>query len=183
MSNDHGASSDSLPKIWTVKLDIEACSLCEVCVRHCTAGAMRTETVGSVISLFHNPERCDGCAGAPRCQEVCPEDAIEVVGAEEVDEGAADRPLLQGPLQLCSNCGELFAPSRKITTASSKGAENAERFRDHCPLCRRSDLVVRYIDEKRAPGGKAEYRHGRNLMRKAGQTTSRKTDPPKPPIS
>jgi hypothetical protein len=64
----------------------------------------------------------------------------------------------------CTYCGELFAPICKLEVMARKGQEKHER----CPICRRTHLVVTFIEERRVPGSKAEYRSTRDILRRAG---------------
>jgi len=49
----------------------KSCSLCELCVQVCEAGALARED--DHVALVH-PEDCGGCG---MCEEICPEHAIE----------------------------------------------------------------------------------------------------------
>ncbi len=166
---------------FAVRVDADACSLCEACARRCPKGALRRALEGEIAALYFDAVRCDGCGGAPRCQRLCPETALQVAPAAAAAPG--EILLVRGAMQRCSHCGELFAPVRRIAAAAKKGAATAEMFQEMCPLCRREDLVVHVIDEQQAPGEKAEFRSGREALKKAGARSGRKTEPPKPPIA
>ncbi|MBI4879715.1 MAG: hypothetical protein HY812_08670 [Planctomycetes bacterium] len=181
MKNANENPGGAAPGCFAAQIDAAACSLCEVCARRCPKGALRRAVEGTVTAIYFAAERCDGCAGAPRCQKLCPEAAIRVSPSAQA--ASEEILLVQGEMQRCSKCGTLFAPVRRIEAAAKKGAASADLFHDICPLCRREDLVVRLIDDQRqAPGEEAEFRSGRDLMRKAGARSGRKTEPPKPPI-
>jgi hypothetical protein len=62
----------------------------------------------------------------------------------------------------CSVCGAHFAPVAKLEAASHRRGDDADLIHEQCPLCRRTQMVARFIDEKReASGKKAEYRTGK----------------------
>ncbi len=62
----------------------------------------------------------------------------------------------------CSVCGTRFAPEAKLEAASHRRGDDADLISDQCPLCRRTQMVARFIEEKRkTPGKKAEYRTGK----------------------
>ena len=67
----------------------------------------------------------------------------------------------------CDYCEELFAPTRRLDVVSQKGIKGHPVNRQLCPLCRRTNLVVDYIEKYRVPEGKAEYRSAKDILRKA----------------
>ena len=150
---------------WEVVLDRESCTLCEVCARDCPTGALRVDRTAETVALVFAPSQCDGCPGGTSCQAICPEGAIRLTvtgGGEEVE-------LLRSPLLPCSSCGKGFAPAHKLEALARKGRLHHDLVRDLCPICRRNELVVTFIEEERAPGEKAEYRSTTTILRRAGK--------------
>jgi ferredoxin len=149
---------------FTVELDEQACSLCEVCARQCPTAALRIEKSADAIGLIFAPGLCNGCPQGDSCQQICPEKAIVVKESPEPPADAEPVLLLQGQMIQCAYCGERFAPLHKIEAIEKKG----QAKHDLCPLCRRTHLVVSFIEQRRAPGKKAEYRSAMDIMRRAG---------------
>lgn len=142
---------------WRVEVDAEKCSLCEVCVHHCPPAAIRSEQSGDTLFILFQPNLCDGCQA---CLERCPEDAIRLVRVDAPREGE-EEVLVKSQMLHCEVCGTWFAPVSKLRAASRKTEDNADIIREQCPLCRRTQMVARFIDEKREASGRpAEYRTG-----------------------
>lgn len=152
------------PATFTVELDEQACSLCEVCARQCPTTALRIERSADTLALIFAPGLCNGCPQTESCQQICPEKAIAVKETAQPPVDEEPRVLLRGELIRCAYCGEQFAPLHKIEAIEKKG----QGKHDLCPLCRRTHLVVSFIEQRRAPGKKAEYRSAMDIMRRAG---------------
>jgi Pyruvate/2-oxoacid:ferredoxin oxidoreductase delta subunit len=151
---------------WVVTTDTEKCGLCEVCARHCPTGALRTERKDGKLRLLFQSSLCVGCTDGESCQDVCTEHALR---REAVDTEGVQAELVtvnEGELIRCVCCGEEFAPRQRLDAVSRRHAA-ARVERDYCPLCRRTQLVVRFIDEKLLPDAKAEYRAAHDIMRRA----------------
>lgn len=150
---------------WVVKVDSERCSLCEGCAKHCPTGALRSVRHGERLELWFRAATCNGCAGGDGCEAICPEKAVT---RWDRSPAAPEREVLlvAGDLVRCTYCGEAFAPDRKLAAVERK--RDREVVRDHCPLCRREQLVVRFIEERRAPGEHAAYRSARDILRRTG---------------
>lgn len=168
MSPDRRAES----QYYTVEVDQERCSLCEFCAKHCPTDAIRVERSKTELRLFFTPNRCPGCESEQTCEAVCPEQAIRLVPAGEAAALSEVVLLAYGDLVTCSNCKDAFAPLRKLDTltrrSQTKGQTKHQIIRDLCPVCRRLHLVVRFIEDTRSPGSKAEYRSTTEILRKAG---------------
>ena len=151
-----------------ISLDAERCSLCEICVRFCPADAFRVSRTERELLLHFTPSSCTVCEVDNSCQSECPEQAIQVLG--EVAGGASTQELqvAQSELLRCTYCDELFAPELKVQALSQQGRTRHQPQRELCPVCRRKHLVVKYIEEERTPGQKAEYRSGNDILRRAG---------------
>jgi len=154
----------------TVEVDTGRCSLCEACARRCPTGALFVECSGGSLRLFFRSDRCDGCPGKQNCQALCPEEAIRLVSQEQPAD-AVTLPdallLVQSEMLRCQYCGEYFSPVQKIKAVARRNRKHSEPIREYCPLCRRTNMVVHFIDEKRMPTGKAEYRSGKDILRRA----------------
>lgn len=157
---------ESRQKWWTVELDADTCSLCEVCARHCPTGAIRLESADNTIALYLVHGRCNNCGGKKNCEEICPEEAITIVGLDKPTRKHGEVLLISSDLILCSYCHEPFSPNRKLETLGQKGLGH-EVEKTLCPVCRRKHLVVKLIDEKMAPGEHAEYRSATDIKRRA----------------
>ena len=159
---------------WIVSVDHNLCGLCEVCARHCPTGALHSEQEGSSLRIIFESSLCDGCPELEDYQARCTERALSRTPSEaaavETNTGTI---LVEGELVACSHCGEPFASSRKLA-AVSKRAEHTRILREFCPLCRRTQLVLRFIDEKRRPDAKAESRSAREILKRAGHWMGKK---------
>ena len=142
---------------WLVERDMEKCSLCEVCTRSCPTGALQSEITGDTLEILFRCERCDGCR---ICLDRCPEDASQLVRIKTPLEGPV--VLVRSKLLQCSICGQPFAPVRKLEMASKRRGDDGELIQEQCPLCRCTQTVARFIEEKRESSGRpAEYRTGK----------------------
>jgi ferredoxin len=150
---------------WIVELDAGKCSLCEVCARRCPTGAIILERKKDTFVLYFKHGACNGCGGEKTCEAICPEEAITV---RELEKSAGRRGkvlLVKSELLRCSYCDEYYSPDIKLEKLGKKGLHH-EVERSLCPICRRLKLVVKHIDEKQVPGGHAEYRSARDILRK-----------------
>ena len=156
-----------MSKTHLVHVDTEKCSLCEVCARRCPTDALTTKQEGTTLSLFYQHGECIGCPVGKSCEDTCPEKALRL----ERDADAAGVPAVelksQGELVQCSYCKDYFAPLQRLDKVSGKG-EDVQPDRVRCPLCRRTNLVVTLIEEKRMRTGNAKYRSFRDILRKTG---------------
>ena len=152
---------------WIVRIDPAKCSLCEVCVHHCPTAALRSEQTGDKLALIFQPRLCHGCQELKSCSDLCPEQAISLIEAECLPLGSADILLVRGHLLQCSYCGDYFAPMRKLEAIATKRDADREQLNAFCPICRRTQLVVDFIEEKREPHGPAKYRSGKDILRRA----------------
>lgn len=153
---------------WNVDHDKTKCALCVVCARNCPTQALRREQEGNTLALYYNAGLCDGCSGEALCEKNCPESAIKSVRADS--QVATGYQLLnQSEMVQCEYCEEYFAPVRRLEVISNKLTEGRKVNKAHCPLCRRTNLVISYIEEHRAPGNKAEYRSAKDIIRKANK--------------
>jgi len=158
MTSDNNQQDASSCPHWQVEIDVAKCSLCEVCTRHCPPGALRSEQSGDTLFIMFKPELCDGCQA---CLEHCPEDAVRLVRAD-APPGKEESILVKSQMLRCSVCGTYFAPVSKLEAASRKKEDDLELISEQCPLCRRTQMVASFIDEKRKVSGrKAEYRTGK----------------------
>jgi Pyruvate/2-oxoacid:ferredoxin oxidoreductase delta subunit len=175
--------NDNKKTYWQIEVDTDKCSLCEVCAHKCPCAAIQSVKEDTVLSLSFDPEVCDGCEGEPKCQELCPEVCLQIAELDGPPDDLEARVLISSKLLLCKACGELFAPTTKLAAAARKGVANADRFKDLCPLCRRTNLVVDLTEDKRRSDaeGPAEYRSGKMLLHKARFKSKRKVDPAQMP--
>jgi Fe-S-cluster-containing hydrogenase component 2 len=156
---------DNPPVRCVIELDKERCSFCEFCVQTCPARAFRVEQDEDQIRLYFTPVERRTCSDDD-CVAICPEDAIRLVDGDPAPE---ELLMAQSDLLVCSYCGARFAPAQKLQAVSQEGRAHNEPVRDHCPVCRRKHLVVSFIEDRLLPeGGKAEYRSGADIIRKAG---------------
>ncbi|MBW2528561.1 MAG: 4Fe-4S binding protein [Deltaproteobacteria bacterium] len=171
MTADSSASGRPLHGRWVIKVDTDRCSLCESCAKHCPTGALRRLEKEQALELRFLPALCNGCAGGEGCEAICPEQAIT---RWDRTPQAPEREVLlvEGELATCTYCGDTFAPTRKLDAVERK--RQREVVRDYCPLCRREQLVVRFIEERRVPGSEAEYRSAKDILRRTGHLPSRR---------
>jgi len=162
------AEPDRTP--WVLELDAPRCSLCEVCARRCPSGALRVETRNETLWLVYRPALCQGCTLEETCQARCPEQAIQLTGRRHAAAETEEVVLLESAMIRCSQCGQPFSPARKLDTLARKKQTRHEVLRDLCPLCRRTQLVVSFIETRRVPGSRAQYRSTKEILRRAGYT-------------
>jgi ferredoxin len=153
---------------WVVEVDGTLCSLCECCARDCPSGALRAAKEGEHLTLSFQSSLCTACPPGQGCEALCPEQAITRRDAGK-DAPAERVQLVDGQLIRCSNCGETFGTVRKLERVAAKRSNQAPIQSEHCPLCRRKHLVVRFIDEERMPEGQAEYRSTYEILRRSGK--------------
>jgi formate hydrogenlyase subunit 6/NADH:ubiquinone oxidoreductase subunit I len=157
--------SDNKSKQWMVELDQEKCSMCEVCAKKCPTGALRLDRTENTLSIYFNSNTCIGCIDEKGCQALCPEDAIQLEELIASGDKEAEVLLIKSKLVQCSYCKEYFAPETKIGVIKKKKLKH-DVVEDYCPLCRRTNMVVNFIDEKRDPKGHAEYRSANDMLRR-----------------
>ena len=63
--------------IGTVKILVDACKGCELCIPVCPPGVLVMSTARNAIG-FRYPELRDGCTGCELCAEICPDYCFEV---------------------------------------------------------------------------------------------------------
>jgi ferredoxin len=157
-------SDSSLP----IEIDGQKCSLCEVCVRRCPTGALTVERTAHRLELWLEPSLCVGCPQDGGCEPCCPEGAIERMSGDRVSAGAGRVVVAHSEMLDCTICGASFVPQSKLDAISRKRRHQGTTVRDLCPVCRRTQLVVGFIEQRRAPGSKAAYRSTREILRRAG---------------
>jgi ferredoxin len=153
---------------WVVEVDGKLCSLCECCARDCPSGALQSSKDGDRLTLTFQSSLCTACAAGAGCEATCPEEAISRRdGGTSAPEDRHE--LVDGQLIVCSYCNESFGTVRKLERVASKRSNEAPIQSELCPLCRRKHLVVKFIDEKRRPDAKAEYRSTYEILRRANK--------------
>jgi Pyruvate/2-oxoacid:ferredoxin oxidoreductase delta subunit len=131
---------------WRVTFDTDACSLCEICVNHCSNHALIARRKDTELTILFDHRQCDGCLGQAFCQEHCPEDAVTVSRAP-LDE-LPDEPvsLITGELAKCEKCGNPFMPERKLATLLDQKKITPKPVQRICPNCRRGQLMDSYLN-------------------------------------
>jgi ferredoxin len=150
------------------QVDGEKCTICEVCIRHCPNTAYRLDGDGKTVQLLFKPDACDGCPNRVSCVDKCPEKAIAFKkrsGAVASDE----QVVAESRLVQCAYCGEHFSSSERVERVAKRLSKGKEVERTYCPLCRRTRLVVNLIETRRQPGSKAEWRSGKDMLRRADE--------------
>ena len=129
----------SLSKGWSVGIDKERCTLCEVCAVRCPTGALSLSRTGAGVSLRFTGTLCDGCGGAFPCRSGCPEKILTI---ERTARASSERPriLAKGRIVRCSLCGALIASQKKVDRALRAKGVSA-----WCPACRRNRLIRNLI--------------------------------------
>ncbi len=167
MGNPNEKTAQDKRDNWTVDHDKNKCALCVVCAKNCPTDALRRDVEGASLALYFNANLCDGCGGEALCEAQCPEEAIKSLPADKPAEESGFVLLNQSAMAQCQYCDEYFAPIRRLEVIGKKGGEGHDVDQVYCPLCRRTNLVVQFIEETRAPGSKAEYRSAKDILRKA----------------
>lgn len=81
----------------TVKIDVEACKGCDLCIPVCPQDVLRMAREHVNQRGYHYPELLAGCTGCRRCAQVCPDFVFEVWKYEEpieLDPGPVEGALL-----------------------------------------------------------------------------------------
>lgn len=140
-------AKDGSKPAWSLVLDRETCTLCEVCARGCPPRAFLIRAEGLTKQLFFDPPLCDGCGGKPFCAEHCPEKAITVEPAAAGTADGRPRLLIEGESVVCASCKTPFMPQRgiKVLLRHEKAAAQTESVRLQCPACRRKQLLHSYL--------------------------------------
>ncbi len=163
---EHCRQEHCRQKHWVVEVDGELCSLCECCARDCPSGALLADTDGERLVLTFQSSLCTACAPGEGCEATCPEQAItRHDGGDSVSDERGQ--LVDGQLIHCTYCNATFATMRKLDRLATKRSNEAAIQSKLCPLCRRKHLVVKFIDDKRRPDAKAEYRSTYDILRRA----------------
>jgi|GEM_PF-3051167 len=177
MAGEHERRGGTAGRHWQMDVDADKCSLCEVCGQRCPTGAIRGVLTDGTLSIVFDHRLCDGCRD---CLESCPEKAMTLAETEASPDAPSEKILATGEMLLCSICGERFAPEAKLEAASHRRGDDTNLISDQCPLCRRTQMVARFIEEKRESSGrKAEYRTGKKWRWKPVT----EGDPDAPPCS
>lgn len=166
--NNNNKNDTPTGRFWTVDHDKNACALCVVCARNCPTGALRRDQGKDDLSLYFNASLCDGCGGDVLCEKNCPEKAIVSVKLDAPADSKEFVLLNQSEMIQCEYCEEYFAPARRIDVVSGRAEKQQKAVeRNYCPLCRRSNLVIEFIEQHRLPGAKAQYRQANDILRRA----------------
>jgi len=116
--------------------------------------------------LLFKPEVCNGCLDRKSCVDRCPEKAIAFKDRPETVP-AGEQVVSECEFIKCAYCGEHFSSTNRVESVAKKVAKGKKVERTYCPLCRRTQLVVNLIETKRKPGSKAEWRSGKDILRRA----------------
>lgn len=76
----------------TVKIDVEACKGCDLCVAACPPGVLAMTTDRLNARGYRYPELSAGCTGCNRCGQTCPDYVLQVWKFDEPVE------LAEGPV-------------------------------------------------------------------------------------
>ena len=148
------------------QVDGGKCTLCEACMRYCPTTAYRIDRKGKAVRLVFKPDACDGCPDHVSCVGKCPESAI--TSRPRTESGMPDEQVVaESQLVKCAYCGEHFSSSDRVESVAKRLSRDRVVERSYCPLCRRTQLVVNLIETRRRPGAKAEYRSGKDILRRA----------------
>lgn len=128
-------------KGWQVTFNKETCSLCEMCVNHCSNHALIAHRHDGKLEILFDSKLCDGCLGQTYCQEHCPEEAVTIsrVSLEELP--ASPVSLIEGRMANCETCGKEFMPERKLATLLDQKKIEPKSVQHQCPHCRREQLM------------------------------------------
>jgi 2-oxoglutarate ferredoxin oxidoreductase subunit delta len=61
----------------TIRLDVDACKGCELCIPACPPGVLEMSTARNELGV-HYPELSPGCTGCGACLLVCPDFCIAI---------------------------------------------------------------------------------------------------------
>lgn len=166
MTSEKQNADSQTEQFWALDHDKTKCALCVVCARNCPTGALRRLEEGDTLALYYNASLCDGCKGEALCEKNCPEKAVLSVKSD-VEQESGFKLLNRSEMVQCSYCQEYFAPVRRLDVVSGKGVDAKKVDRLYCPLCRRTNLVVDYIQQAGLGQGMPEYRSAKDIQRQA----------------
>jgi ferredoxin len=120
-----------------VLVDANKCSLCLSCVEHCKIGALSSDE--NSFSLNHNPSICIQCG---ICENVCPENAIELSpGLQLSNMFFIEKELCRDEPVTCPGCGKIFGSKKTFERVREKLIdaglfEKKGKFLHYCEECR-----------------------------------------------
>jgi ferredoxin len=128
-----------------VSVDEGACTLCFACVIVCPTRALRRQRGGRPVLLFTE----GACVQCGICTRACPEQAIRLLPGVRLEEGGreSERPLAEGEMAHCAECGGAYLPRTVVAAALSRvGASSllqgdAARLLQLCPSCRANSIM------------------------------------------
>lgn len=133
-------------ELWTVQLDKEKCSICEVCARRCPKKALTLSTNNNTTELLFNIEFCDGCNGKPVCETSCPEEAIHIQKDNNIPgKFPCTLSLISGEVIKCKICSSSFSPKTKLGILLKKEKISSQEIHRICPECRREYIIKNFI--------------------------------------
>ncbi|RLI37993.1 hypothetical protein DRO60_03980 [Candidatus Bathyarchaeota archaeon] len=157
-----GLELDTSEEYWGVpegfrglpELDADKCVACGACANSCPTGAMSFEDLeaeeAALRAVRVNYGLCIYCA---TCQEICPEEAVDLTGEYRAWFRSKEEMLkgIEVPLRRCANCGRPFATNKQVEACLNRLLERAGRVYErlleevkhlmsYCPECRH--LVV-----------------------------------------
>ncbi len=68
---------DTIKTRGTIRIDIESCKGCELCIPACPPAVLEMSTARNDLGV-HYPELLPGCTGCGACLLVCPDFCIDV---------------------------------------------------------------------------------------------------------
>ena len=136
----------------TVKLDLDACTLCLSCVGACPAGALSDNPDKPMLRFTEN-----ACVQCGICVATCPEDAISLAPQIDLAAWAAPKRVLKEEEPFaCTSCGKLFGTKSSIDRVLARldghwmfsGPEGEKRraLLTMCDDCRTREVVIAGFD-------------------------------------
>jgi ferredoxin len=135
-----------------VTIDVEKCTLCELCYNKCPMKAFTIVGEPDMIHLGFIYQRCVGCN---LCSSICPENAITLKRYLSISRLVDEHPkiLVSQELVKCSRCGKPFATRGKLRKIEKIyegiGVSDVDRLQSLrlCSECRKAKLVPAEYDK------------------------------------
>jgi ferredoxin len=128
-----------------VAVDEAACTLCFACANLCPTRALRRDRNARPVLLF-TEEACVQCG---ICARACPEHAVQLLPSLLLDPSRREsaRPLAEGEMAHCANCGQAYLPRTVLAAALSRAKvgtllqDDTARLLELCPACRAERIM------------------------------------------
>lgn len=135
-----------------VTIDVEKCTLCELCYNKCP---MKAFTIVKELDMIHLGFIYQRCVGCNLCSSICPENAITLKRYLSISRLVDEHPriLVSQELVKCSRCGKPFTTRGKLRKIEriyeNIGVGDVDRLQSLrlCSGCKKAKLVPAEYDK------------------------------------